>query len=239
VHNDEYTDSASKTQQTVSYDQLLRGIDSVYADNPDKIYYQFAVRKLIDTINSHISKPERTSQLMDFITLKDFDEYKLVILDLNDRLEMDYSLKLYILDSSANVITSMILQGCHYNNGEITVGDFDSDSKKEICFQISWPTQSIPVIMTTHAYFKLINNQLKNIVSIVTDERDAFTDKKYGFQVSRDYNFENNQIRITERKYRYVPDSFKFDEEIISKELIKKSTYQLIYNSDSMKFIRN
>lgn len=163
-----------------------------------------------------------------------------MILDINDHLDMEYGLKLYFLDSAKNVLTNMKFPGCHYNNGEITIGDFDSDSKDELCFKISWPTQSVPVIRTTHAYYKLIHNQLRNIFTIVTDDRDAtVTEHKYGIQILREYNFENSHIEVKESEYRYDPDNFKFEEDISPKNLVNQSTYRLIYNSDSMKYVRN
>ena len=240
VHNDQFI-SESANQDTTNYPikDLLKTFDSVYLSDRNKAYYEFALNKLIDTEQFRIPKRLSIDQFLKFIEVYDFNKVRIVLINYNPQMEDEYSLELFVVDSLKRILSNLKFPGCHYNNGEISIGDFDFDSNDEIFFKITVPVQSVPIIETYHEYYKFINNRLQRVFSIVTDERDGTTQgRDYGTQTIRKYKFYRDSIKVIESEYHYNPDNFDFEEEIKSKRKVEEDTQLFIYNPDSLKYVK-
>jgi len=240
VHNDQFK-SESENQDTTCYSikDLLKTVDSVYLSDRNKDYYEFALNKLIDTEQFRVPKRLGADQFLKFIEVYDYNKVRIVLINYNPLMEDEYSLDLFVVDSLKRILSNLKFPGCHYNNGEVSIGDFDSDSNDEICFKITVPVQSVPIIGTYHEYYKFINYRLQRVFSIITDKRDGTSQgRDYGTQTIRKYKFYRDTIEVIESEYHYNPDNFNFEEEIKSKRKVKEDTQLFIYNPDSLKYLK-
>jgi hypothetical protein len=240
VHNDQFqSDYDNQDTTTYSAKDLLKTSDSAYLNDKNKVYYEFALNKLIDTEQFRIPKYLGTDQFLKFIKVYDFNKARIVLIDYNPQMGDEYSLGLFVVDSLKRILSSLKFQGCHYNNGEISIGDFDLDSIDEVFFKISAPMQSVPVITIYHEYYKFIDNKLKPVFSVVADKRDGRTQGgEYGTQTIRKYEIYRDSIKVIESEYHYNPDNFEFEAEIKPKRKVEENTQLFIFSTDSSKYVK-
>jgi hypothetical protein len=219
---------------------------ALHSSTADTAYYRAAVHQLLDTsvvVPEPWRYPGYTTEVASRFHVQPFNGSKAVWIEYGgDWLFGSNEIHCRIVNDQTKMEAERVFYGCHYHNGKLEIADLESDGTHELHYTLVEPVQSVPVISTYSEYYSLVKDSLVLRFAITTDERRtgvAFEPGK-GEWITRAYKYDPREgtITVNERIYGFAPDDFSFEEEIKPKSLLNKSTYQLVYNTDSLRYVR-
>jgi hypothetical protein len=255
-----------KNQDGIFVDNPKNNQDSIFIDNPKNIenilndsiqHFKLTniekkiVRQLV--IDSLFYTVEDISFLLrnvGILTKHQFNDK--ILIEVNHRNNLGNTKAIKEIDPRATdlilfeketgiILANYRLIGCHYNSYDVKVIDWDNDGTSEIFAQLSYPTQSVPVIDN---FFDIIefdpkDKKLKKTVTLDTDNRDCHfaNGTEVGIQTITKYSFiAKKKLKIVKKYFSFNCDNFEFDKPILNKHMDSTRVQTIAWDSSKFEY---
>jgi len=242
------TDSSISKNSTINNSQaeidsnIIKIIDSLRIDDAikNKEYFIYACEHLFDFKSLQFEMKNLTTDfLKSNVTIKAFNDNFLITINYEQWSKNGNSIKLFLYDKQLKKLGKGIIMGCHYNNGEIKIIDWNNDSIDEIRYRIDMPTQSVAYIEHMEDIYRFSKSfNFEKIFSISLETRDCSpTSGEKGEITERNYQFLNPQeIKVTEVAYTIDCENFEWHDKITKKQKLNSNEYLMVWNDNKKKF---
>jgi len=132
------------------------------------------------------------------------------------------------------------IPGCHYHAGEISISDWDKNSKDEIIYRINAPMQSISFIQKVEEVY-IFNQEhtFKRIFNIALETRSCYeTNNNKGSLITNNYEYlHNGKILVNETEFSFNCDNFEWENEIKNTLKIRTKRYFMVWNYKTQEYV--